>query len=272
MAVGGIPFWLSTAKGEYGGNNSVVSTLASARMPAPRWVSSFAGTSNVITKTAPGGTRGTINLVAELGLQAGQPYTIIIPGNAVYVANSTGEPAVYCEIAAPITLIVQAGALIFGRGGNGGNGGAGGKHNGAGGGGAGGGPAMRLSRGHVNLVNQGADIRGGGGGGGGGGASSRVVGGGCGGGGRPYGAHGGGAYLADPTHPRTDVPNADFNSWGRGARGGSPAGGSSSWGGTGGNGGDLGAGGGSGQTVANSNAGEGNGGGGGGAGEAVQWT
>lgn len=54
-------------------------------------------------------------------ISAGNKYVITVPSNATYRSTSTGTPALRCaNNNGSITLVVQAGATIYGKGGTGG--------------------------------------------------------------------------------------------------------------------------------------------------------
>lgn len=187
MSVPSVPFWWSAANAEYRANGWCSNGLAIAGHPAPRWLSEVAGTTYVEYFRMPDGQHGSINAASYVPFAPGHVYHITIPGSALYIGDNISTPAFICNYgAASITLVVEGGARIWGRGGNGGGVTAPGSN-------AivqptDGGPGMYLS-GNVNLQNSGS-ISGGGGGGStanSGSPSANQV---AGGGGAPYGSAG----------------------------------------------------------------------------------
>lgn len=218
MAVPNLPFWLSAAHAEFGSNRWASHVLSLAGVPAPRHCSALAGRSSTITVNLPGGALNDVNVLSYVSGTAGKAIVVNVPGNAQYRSTTTGGPALRCVIpdARSVTLVVAAGATIWGKGGNGGNGVTGG----AGGPGGNGGPGLYIS-GNVALSNAGSILGGGGGGGAGGGGTlfgAKVPGGG-GGGGCSTGA--GGTGSATGGSASTTAPGAGVEgSAGRGGNGG----------------------------------------------------
>lgn len=221
MAVPAVPFWISAAKTEFSGNNGWCSDIIThSRRTVPRWMSDLGGASDIIPVTLPSGRHGSINVASYVTFENGKKYSIIVPGDAFYIADSTGVGALICTPGGSISscsLNISAGAHIWGRGGNGGNGNnsPGGFHGNtinAGGGGSGGPAIVATNNVTINIA---GDVRGGGGGGGGGGlnvfegihdTSGSGLGGG-GGGGQPYGSGGpGGSY---PQHSSRSLDHVD---------------------------------------------------------------
>lgn len=218
MAVPNLPFWLSAANTEFGGNGYASTILSKAGIPAPRYCSALAGMSATITVTLPGGALNDVNVLSYVSGTSGKTIIVNVPANAVYRSTTTSGPALRCVIADAkrVTLNIAAGATIWGKGGNGGNGVVGG----AGGAGGKGGPGLYVSS-NVALSNAGSVLGGGGGGGAGGGGTlfgAKVPGGG-GGGGCSTGA--GGTGSATGGSASTTAPGAGVEgSAGRGGNGG----------------------------------------------------
>lgn len=192
MAVPNLPFWLSAAHTEFNSNRWASNILSLAGVPAPRNCSALAGLSSTITVNLPGGAQNNVTVLSYVSGTAGKAIVVNVPGNAQYRSTTTGGPALCCVIpdARSVTLVVAAGATIWGKGGNGGNGAAfvSGNPGGAGG------PGLYVSS-NVTLHNSGSVLGGGGGGGAGGGTGSKPGAGG--GGGCSTGAGGSGIVAGN---------------------------------------------------------------------------
>lgn len=218
MAVPNLPFWLSAANTEFGGNGWASNILSKAGIPAPRNCSALAGMSATITVSLPGGALNDVNVLSYVSGTSGKTIIVNVPANAVYRSTTTGGPALRCVIAdaKAVTLNIAAGATVWGKGGNGGNG----VLNAAGNPGGAGGPGLYVSS-NVTLRNSGSVL--GGGGGGGAGGSGTVYGAavpGCGGGGGCSTGAGGTGSTAGKAASTTGAGAGGSGGGGAGGNGG----------------------------------------------------
>lgn len=222
-----IPFWATEAMIALAETNRgwLSAAFVGGHKPPPRWASELGGAQTVIYWKWSGGSGGTLNVNSSVTFEAGKVYDITIPANSTLVANSINDPALILHAPqSTVTLHIEAGARVWGRGGNGGNG----VNNGNGQAGGAGGPAMKLSR-SIVVDNKGSVEGGGGGGGGGSGAHLSVLtwsgdaAGGQGGGGQPYGQPRGTLEAAGTGAPGGQLRKGTtsfFCEYGRGGNGG----------------------------------------------------
>lgn len=181
MSVSATPGWIGSSAKAEAGNDWMSGAMRTLGVPVPGWMSQLAGKSKEVHYSIGANhsyNKDTlINYLRSLGSTA---VVVTITGDLV--SYSSGVPCLEFPGDLPnssITLVINGGVTVYGRGGNGGV---------KGGGGAGGNAINNGIGGRLKIFNHGA-IAGGGGGGGGNSAD-----GGMGGGGRPFG-------TANKTHP-----------------------------------------------------------------------
>lgn len=175
--------WVGSSAVSETGQRWMSAAMQAVRLGRPAYMSAMVGRSKEIHYSI--GASNSYNkdtLINWMKAQGSTPVVITITGNIV--SQSTGVPCLDFPSSLTneyVTLIINSGVTVYGRGGNGGSNAAG----------AAGGNAINNAIGtRLRITNNGA-IAGGGGGGGGGywdaGITRYVVGG---GGGRPFGAAG----------------------------------------------------------------------------------
>lgn len=183
MAIVGVPGWIGESAVNETGQRWMDAAMKAVRVSVPGWMSSMAGQSKEVYYSI--GASNSYNkdtLINYLKSQGNTPVVVTITGNIV--SSSAGQPCLDFPSSltnAYVTLIINGGVTVYGRGGQGGSNSVG----------KAGGTAINNAIGtRLRITNNGA-IAGGGGGGGGGywdaGITRYVVGG---GGGRPFGAAG----------------------------------------------------------------------------------
>ncbi|CUL02266.1 Phage tail fiber adhesin Gp38 [Escherichia phage slur07] len=193
MAIVGVPGWIGESAVNETGQRWMDAAMRAVRVSVPGWMSSMAGQSKEVYYSI--GASNSYNkdtLINYLKSQGSTPVVVTITGNIV--SSSAGQPCLDFPSSltnAYVTLNINSGVHVLGRGGNGGSNSAGGA----------GGTAINNGIGTRLRINNNGII----GGGGGGGAGARyhpfpqmdmIFGG---GGGRPFGAAGaagGGAAAA----------------------------------------------------------------------------
>lgn len=185
MAIVGVPGWIGESAVNETGQRWMDAAMKAVRVSVPGWMSSMAGQSKEIHYSI--GASNSYNkdtLINWIKAQGSTPVVITITGNIV--SHSTGVPCLDFPSSltnAYVTLIINSGVTVYGRGGNGGSNAPG----------AAGGNAINNGIGtRLRITNNGA-IAGGGGGGGGGNYGRLSFGG---GGGRPFGAGGSSNHMS----------------------------------------------------------------------------
>lgn len=189
MAIVGVPGWIGESAVNETGQRWMDAAMKAVRVSVPGWMSSMAGQSKEVYYSI--GASNSYNkdtLINWIKAQGSTPVVVTITGNIV--SSSAGQPCLDFPSSltnAYVTLNINSGVHVWGRGGNGGNNSAGGA----------GGTAINNGIGTRLRINNNGVIAGGGGGGGGGYYSPfsqmRLTFGG--GGGRPFGAAGGSANM-----------------------------------------------------------------------------
>lgn len=181
MPIVGVPGWIGSSAVSVTGQRWMSAARTAVQLSAAGNMSQLAGRSKEIHYSI--GANHNYNkdtLINYLKSQGSTPVVVTITGDLV--SSSSGVPCLDFPSSLTnsyISLVINAGVTVYGRGGNGG----------VKGGGAAGGTAINNGIGtRLRITNNGA-IAGGGGGGGGNSAD-----GGMGGGGRPFG-------VANKTHP-----------------------------------------------------------------------
>ncbi|EHK3067560.1 receptor-recognizing protein [Escherichia fergusonii] len=171
--------WVGSSAVSETGQRWMSAAMQAVRLGRPAYMSAMVGRSKEIHYSI--GASNSYNkdtLINWMKAQGSTPVVITITGNIV--SHSTGVPCLDFPSSLTneyVTLIINSGVTVYGRGGNGGSNAAG----------AAGGNAINNAIGtRLRITNNGA-IAGGGGGGGGGNRGKLVFGG---GGGRPFGAGG----------------------------------------------------------------------------------
>ncbi|EII8414947.1 TPA: receptor-recognizing protein [Escherichia coli] len=171
--------WVGSSAVSETGQRWMSAAMQAVRLGRPAYMSAMVGRSKEIHYSI--GASNSYNkdtLINWMKAQGSTPVVITITGNIV--SQSTGVPCLDFPSSLTneyVTLIINSGVTVYGRGGNGGSNAAG----------AAGGNAINNAIGtRLRITNNGA-IAGGGGGGGGGNRGRLVFGG---GGGRPFGAAG----------------------------------------------------------------------------------
>ncbi len=185
MAIVGVPGWIGESAVNETGQRWMDAAMRAVRVSVPGWMSSMAGQSKEVYYSV--GASNSYNkdtLINWMKAQGSTPVVITITGNIV--SQSTGVPCLDFPSSLTneyVTLIINSGVTVYGRGGNGGSNAAG----------AAGGNAINNAIGtRLRITNNGAIA--GGGGGGGGGVYGRLSFGG--GGGRPFGAGGSSSHMS----------------------------------------------------------------------------
>lgn len=185
MAIVGVPGWIGESAVNETGQRWMDAAMKAVRVSVPGWMSSMAGQSKEIHYSI--GASNSYNkdtLINWIKAQGSTPVVITITGNIV--SSSTGQPCLDFPSSLTnsyISLVINAGVTVYGRGGNGGSNAAG----------AAGGNAINNGIGtRLRITNNGA-IAGGGGGGGGGNRGKLIFGG---GGGCPFGAGGSSSHMS----------------------------------------------------------------------------
>lgn len=185
MAVVGVGGWIGSSAKAEAGNEWMSGAMRTLGVPVPGWMSQLAGKSKEAQYSIGANhnyNKDTlINYLRSLGSTA---VVVTITGDLV--SYSSGVPCLEFPSNLPnsyITLIINPGVTVYGRGGNGGSNSPGGA----------GGTAIQNGIGNrLRITNRGA-IAGGGGGGGGGNRGRLIFGG---GGGRPFGAGGSSSHMS----------------------------------------------------------------------------
>lgn len=177
--------WVGSSAVNETGQRWMSAAMEAVRLGRPAWMSAMVGRSKEIHYSI--GASNSYNkdtLINWMKAQGSTPVVITITGNIV--SQSTGVPCLDFPSSLTneyVTLIINSGVTVYGRGGNGGSNAAG----------AAGGNAINNAIGtRLRITNNGA-IAGGGGGGGGGNRGRLVFGG---GGGRPFGSGGSSSHMS----------------------------------------------------------------------------
>ncbi|HAH0340712.1 TPA: receptor-recognizing protein [Escherichia coli] len=177
--------WVGSSAVSETGQRWMSAAMEAVRLGRPAYMSAMVGRSKEIHYSI--GASNSYNkdtLINWMKAQGSTPVVITITGNIV--SQSTGVPCLDFPSSLTneyVTLIINSGVTVYGRGGNGGSNAAG----------AAGGNAINNAIGtRLRITNNGA-IAGGGGGGGGGNRGRLVFGG---GGGRPFGAGGSSSHMS----------------------------------------------------------------------------
>lgn len=177
--------WVGSSAVSETGQRWMSAAMQAVRLGRPAYMSAMVGRSKEIHYSI--GASNSYNkdtLINWMKAQGSTPVVITITGNIV--SQSTGVPCLDFPSSLTneyVTLIINSGVTVYGRGGNGGSNAAG----------AAGGNAINNAIGtRLRITNNGA-IAGGGGGGGGGNRGRLVFGG---GGGRPFGAGGSSSHMS----------------------------------------------------------------------------
>ncbi|HBV0031611.1 TPA: receptor-recognizing protein [Escherichia coli] len=177
--------WVGSSAVSETGERWMSAAMQAVRLGRPAYMSAMVGRSKEIHYSI--GASNSYNkdtLINWMKAQGSTPVVITITGNIV--SQSTGVPCLDFPSSLTneyVTLIINSGVTVYGRGGNGGSNAAG----------AAGGNAINNAIGtRLRITNNGA-IAGGGGGGGGGNRGRLVFGG---GGGRPFGAGGSSSNMS----------------------------------------------------------------------------
>lgn len=177
--------WVGSSAVSETGQRWMSAAMQAVRLGRPAYMSAMVGRSKEIHYSI--GASNSYNkdtLINWMKAQGSTPVVITITGNIV--SQSTGVPCLDFPSSLTneyVTLIINSGVTVYGRGGNGGSNAAG----------AAGGNAINNAIGtRLRITNNGA-IAGGGGGGGGGNRGRLVFGG---GGGRPFGAGGSSSNMS----------------------------------------------------------------------------
>ena len=185
MAVVGVGGWIgSSAKAETG-KDWMSAAMGTLGVPVPGWMSQLAGKSKEVQYSIGANhnyNKDTlINYLRSIGSTAA---VVTITGDLVSYSSAVACLEFPSDLQnSYITLIINSGVTVYGRGGNGGSNSAG----------SAGGAAIQNGIGNrLRITNRGA-IAGGGGGGGGGNRGRLIFGG---GGGRPFGAGGSSSHMS----------------------------------------------------------------------------
>ncbi|ACL78030.1 distal long tail fiber assembly catalyst [Escherichia phage JSE] len=177
--------WVGSSAVSETGQRWMSAAMEAVRLGRPAYMSAMVGRSKEIHYSI--GASNSYNkdtLINWMKAQGSTPVVITITGDIV--SQSTGVPCLDFPSSLTneyVTLIINSGVTVYGRGGNGGSNAAG----------AAGGNAINNAIGtRLRITNNGA-IAGGGGGGGGGNRGRLVFGG---GGGRPFGAGGSSSHMS----------------------------------------------------------------------------
>ncbi|HHK8998598.1 TPA: receptor-recognizing protein [Escherichia coli] len=177
--------WVGSSAVSETGQRWMSAAMEAVRLGRPAYMSAMVGRSKEIHYSI--GASNSYNkdtLINWMKAQGSTPVVITITGNIV--SQSTGVPCLDFPSSLTneyVTLIINSGVTVYGRGGNGGSNAAG----------AAGGNAINNAIGtRLRITNNGA-IAGGGGGGGGGNRGRLVFGG---GGGRPFGDAGSSSHMS----------------------------------------------------------------------------
>lgn len=204
MAIVGVPGWIGESAVNETGQRWMDAAMKAVRVSVPGWMSSMAGQSKEVYYSI--GASNSYNkdtLINYLKSQGSTPVVVTITGNIV--SSSAGQPCLDFPSSltnAYVTLIINGGVTVYGRGGRGAQ--AGNRAGQAGGTAINNGIGTRL-----RITNNGAIA----GGGGGGGAQSTDNGWGGkyvsgGGGGRPFGAGGNNGAAAPGASASLTSPGA----------------------------------------------------------------
>lgn len=209
MAIVGVPGWIGESAVNETGQRWMDAAMRAVRVSVPGWMSSMAGQSKEVYYSI--GASNSYNkdtLINYLKSQGSTPVVVTITGNLV--SSSAGQPCLDFPSSltnAYVTLIVNSGVTVYGRGGRGAQ--AGNQAGEAGGTAINNGIGTRL-----RITNNGAIA----GGGGGGGAQStynswhgKYVSGG--GGGRPFGAGGSNGAAYPGGSASLTAPGAGGKQW-----------------------------------------------------------
>lgn len=132
MAIVGVPGWIGESAVNETGQRWMDAAMKAVRVSVPGWMSSMAGQSKEVYYSI--GASNSYNkdtLINWIKAQGSTPVVITITGNIV--SSSTGQPCLDFPSSltnAYVTLNINSGVHVWGRGGNGGDAGAaGGKCN-----------------------------------------------------------------------------------------------------------------------------------------------
>lgn len=185
MPIVGVPGWIGSSAVSVTGQRWMSAARTAVQLPAAGSMSQMAGRSKEVQYSI--GANHNYNkdtLINYLKSQGATPVVVTITGDLV--SSSSGVPCLDFPSSLTnsyISLVINAGVTVYGRGGNGGSNAAG----------AAGGNAINNGIGtRLRITNNGA-IAGGGGGGGGGNRGKLIFGG---GGGRPFGAGGSSSHMS----------------------------------------------------------------------------
>lgn len=185
MPIVGVPGWIGSSAVSVTGQRWMSAARTAVQLPAAGSMSQMAGRSKEVQYSI--GANHNYNkdtLINYLKSQGAMPVVVTITGDLV--SSSSGVPCLDFPSSLTnsyISLVINAGVTVYGRGGNGGS---------NAGGGAGGNAINNGIGTRLRITNNGA-IAGGGGGGGGGNRGRLVFGG---GGGRPFGAGGSSSHMS----------------------------------------------------------------------------